>query len=504
LRKSSFDMSWSRPFRIETKFFSIPGTVVLALSFALIVFALFFRIDRVAVEIWDESLFANRALHMYYTGEYMPNFNEFEGLPDHRNTKLPFTTFFQVLSFHLFGISNWALRLPIGLIFIGTIFLLIRYTHRNGISPIVALLTGVLLTTSTGFLGKHMLRTGDQDAPFACYTLLALLYFYEYIEKKRVASIVAFTFFTIAAFLTKNLLAGLILPGMVLYVILRGQLLPLLRDVKIYLSLLAIVAAYAGTVGYLELQYPGFIDRMWNYELMGRYSETIEGHAGGVFFYFKKLFNHHFTPIAYLVIPASFWLLKFGSDQKRSLTLFLLLSFLGYMAVISFSGTKTGWYHAPVFPMVALIIALGLHDIWTNGRLYMRKFAYGIAMGISSLLIVGAYIGAVKKEAFRTPGYGLEGYNTFYTKIIDNQNLNNPIWLFDNQFGTDTYFYSHVLSERIPEHEVRFEGSTEGISVGQQVMVCKGFAEKEIRDNFEVKVIANSHNCWVLEILSKK
>jgi 4-amino-4-deoxy-L-arabinose transferase-like glycosyltransferase len=349
-----------------------------------------------------------------------------------------------------------------------------------------------------------MLRTGDQDAPFACYTLLALLYFYEYVEKKRVFSIVAFTFFTIAAFLTKNLLAGLILPGMALYVVISGKLLPLLRDRRIYLSLFAILGAYAGTVGYLEVQYPGFVDRMWNYELMGRYSETIEGHSGGVFFYFKKLFNHHFTPIAYLVIPASYWLLKYGNDQKRSLTTFLLLSALGYLAIISFSGTKTGWYHAPVFPMIALVIATGINDFWENGRLHIPKWGFNIAIGLSLVIVAGSYAGALHKEAYRTPGYGLEGYNTFYTKVVNNDKLENPIWLFDNQFGTDTHFYSHVLSERVPEHQVEFQGHTEELEVGQQVMVCKGFAEKEIRDNFEVKVIANSHNCWVLELVSKK
>jgi 4-amino-4-deoxy-L-arabinose transferase-like glycosyltransferase len=349
-----------------------------------------------------------------------------------------------------------------------------------------------------------MLRTGDQDAPFACYTLLALLYFYEYVERKSIWSIVAFTFFTIAAFLTKNLLAGLILPGMVLYVLLRGKLIDSLRDKRIYFSLFAILGAYTGTVGYLEFQYPGFIDRMWNYELMGRYSETIEGHSGGMFFYFKKLFNHHFTPLAYLLIPALIWLFKFGSDKKRSLTLFLLLSFLGYMAVISFSGTKTTWYHAPVFPMVAVMIALGLNDFWQNGK---KLFRPAIRMGIRAvltLLVAGSYYSAVKKEAYRHPGYGEEGYNTFYQKIIHNGSLKNPIWLFDSEFGTDTYFYSHVLSQHVPEHRVEFERTTQNLSTGQQVMVCKTFAEKEIRDNFEVKVIANSENCWVLEIVSKK
>lgn len=497
-------MNWISSASIEFKRFTIPGYLVFGFSLALIAFALFFRIDRVAVEIWDESLFANRALHMYYTGEYMPNFNVFDGLPDHRNTKLPFTTFFQVLSFHLFGLSNWALRLPIGVIFIVTLVLLGRFFHRNNISSGVALLTGILLTASTGFLGKHMLRTGDQDAPFACYTLLALLYFYEYVEKKRKLSIVAFTVFTVAAFLTKNLLAGLILPGMVVYVLWRGKIFQLLRDPRIYVSLFAILAAYAGTIGYLEVSYPGFIDRMWNYELMGRYSETIEGHSGGVFFYFKKLFNHHFTPLAYLVIPAVYWLFKFGSQQKRSLTLFLALSFLGYMAVISFSGTKTTWYHAPVFPMIATIIALGMNDFWENGKGFIKKPIFNAMSLALVILIGGSYYSSVQKEAQRHPGYGPQGYNTFFQKLEKENEFNSTIWLFDNQFGTDTYFYSHVLSDRTGAHTVEFERSTQKLIPGQQVMVCKGFAEKEIRDNFEVKVIANKQNCWLLEIVAKK
>src|SRR5690606_16747810 len=140
------------------------------------------------------------------------------------------------------------------------------------------------------------------------------------------------------------------LPGILLYTILSGKLMELLVDRRIYYSLFAIIAAYAGTVGYLEMQYPGFIDRMWNYELMGRYSETIEGHSGGVFFYVDKLFNEHFKPMAFLALPALLWIWIKGSDKSRSLALYLVCSIVGYLAIISFSGTKTTWYHAPVFP----------------------------------------------------------------------------------------------------------------------------------------------------------
>jgi len=97
----------------------------------LIYIPTFHFMGQVPIRHWDESLFGLRALHMYSTGDYMSNFDLYEGLMDHRNTKLPFTTWIQVLFMKIVGINVIALRLPIALIFVATIGYIFRYTHKH-------------------------------------------------------------------------------------------------------------------------------------------------------------------------------------------------------------------------------------------------------------------------------------------------------------------------------------------------------------------------------------
>ena len=76
---------------------------------------------------------------------------------------------------------------------------------------------GLLMVSTPTFLGEHMLRTGDHDAPLAFFLILSGLYFYEYTNTERRTSIWGLCFWFLAALLTKNILAGVVVPAWVLF-----------------------------------------------------------------------------------------------------------------------------------------------------------------------------------------------------------------------------------------------------------------------------------------------
>jgi len=187
----------------------------------LIYIPTFHFMGQVPIRHWDESLFGLRALHMYSTGDYMSNFDLYEGLMDHRNTKLPFTTWIQVLFMKIVGYA-------IGIMF------------------------AVLLLCSPGIVREHILLTGDQDLPFICYLMIMVISYHQYLQHGKSKYLIAFGLTITAALLTKNLFACAFLPGLFIYTILIGKLKSILTNKNVWLMILSVIMVYSGVIFYLS------------------------------------------------------------------------------------------------------------------------------------------------------------------------------------------------------------------------------------------------------------
>lgn len=454
------------------------------LIFCLVLyFPVFLHLDVMPITIWDESLFSIRALHFAQFGEYMENFNNYPGLADHRNTKLPFTTFFQVLGIKIFGINELAIRLPIAIIFVATVFYVCYFAKEYLGNIYIAYLFALILVSSSGFVTTHMLRTGDQDAPFACYLLLATLFFHRYLFMGKSRYLLGFSFFTIAAFLTKNLLAGLLAPGLLLYLIFSGQLLKVLKDYRIYIAVGSIVVAYLGTIFYYESQYPGFIDRMWNYELMGRYTKTIEGHRGGFLHYAMKMFKEGFVPFMYAVpVSVALVLDKKMNAQIRQLLLLVFAVFAAYLLVISFSETKTAWYHAPLFPLGAIMVALGMYHMYTaylsNANIELKR-----GMLIATVLIFAVPYSIVIDQVYKPePIFKDDKYGNFIEDIAQGNPDLKTFTIVDNYFGASAYFYKEKFNSR--GYNIDYQRSFQ-LDSGELMITCLNTVFQPIRDQYK-------------------
>lgn len=468
--------------------------------------SLFYDLDRVDMNVWDESLFAIRAYRLYENGSFLQNFNQYAGLYDHPSTKLPLVTIIQVGSFYLFGPTVWALRFPIGIIALLGILLIARILFRMGIGSKVGLLMGLFLMGSSRFLGEHMLRTGDHDAPLAFFLLLSGLYFFEYVILGRKASIWGLGFWFLCALLTKNILAGVVVPSWILFAFFWGNRRLLFSDIRLYAMAFGVLGVFAATIGGFEWAYPGFFNRMWNYELMGRYTEVIEGHTGPWYYYIALMFQEDLAFAVLILVASAVGLL--GAKRNAlsgKLAVFISVMALVYLAVISYSKTKLPWYDAPIFPMLALLAALvmgGLNIIRVKGS-RLSGLEGSMKLGFVLFGLVLWFTNGTKVQA-RNTMLGSQGYLTLFAHLNEQNRLEPRNFIVEDDFGSDTYFYVKSFEKQVHSARFFFTRDIDSLKIGDAVMVVKPWILSRVQKEFETEALVVLENARYIKIIRRR
>ena len=467
-------------------------------------FPVFHFLDRFPVRIWDESLFGLRALSLLQSGDYMFDFNQY-GLPDHRNTKLPFTTWIQVLSMKVMGINVLALRIPISLIFIGTVAFVLRYSKKHLGAICIGVIFALVLVCSPGIVRNHMLRSGEHDMPFICYLIVGIISYYHYLNTGNRKYLGLFTIAMIAAFLTKNLLAGVIIPGMLVYTIYSGKLKQVLSDKYIWLSIVAIIGSYIATIGYLQIQDDGFITRMWEYELGGRYGNAKDGHSGSIWYFVKDLSLTHFKIYFWLVIIALLLLRDPKlSEPKKQLIIYLGTVFFTYLFIISFAKTKLFWYGMPAVPAGALLIGVATHHFYTahvSTWVGVKKYL------TVAVFLLGAFVfpySTMVQQLFESEWVSREEkIGPLLERIaIDHPSIKN-FTIADNVSAYPSTFYREQYNLSDQGYHIK---STREIdfAIGDTVVTCHNNIHKASSEKYDFEMIRVWENCYIYVIKNLK
>ena len=468
--------------------------------------SLFCDLDRVDMNVWDESLFAIRAYQLYENGSFLQNFNQFAGLYDHPSTKLPLVTLIQVGSFYLWGPTVWALRFPIGIIALVGILLSARILFRMGIDSKFGLLMGLFLMGSSRFLGEHMLRTGDHDAPLAFFLLLSGLYFFEYVVLDRKASIWGLGFWFLCALLTKNILAGVVVPSWIFVAFFWGNKRSILSDVRLYAMAAGVLGVFGAILGGFEWANPGFFNRMWNYELMGRYSEVIEGHMGPWYYYIALMFKEDLGFVALVILSLLSGLAgKQRIAIKVKLALFIAVMALVYLVVISYSKTKLPWYDAPIFPMLALLSALGIcgfYELRLRGS-WVSGFIASMKWGLVLVGLVLWFATGVKVHAYNSM-FGSQGYLTLFARLNELNRLEPRSFIVEDDFGSDTYFYVKSFEKRACPAQFYFTRDIDSLKVGDAVMVVKPWILSRIQKEYVTEALLVLENAQYIKVIRRR
>jgi len=279
------------------------------------------------------------------------------------------------LSFRIFGVSEWAARLPVALAAssvvlagFGLLLTIAGPDEASGQRWRRAWLAAAVLALNPGWVGWG--RSSVTDMFLASAISLSLFgFFLSYSQQERPwlrrLGYVAMPVFSAIAVLAKGPV-GLVLPGLVIvvFLLLQGQLWVVLRQMPM-LAMALLFFAVATPWYALAAQAHGmaFLGGFFGFSNLERYTSVLYGHAGPWYFYLPwclllLLPWSFYWPLA--VARLGYWRLGWRRKQPRASQLapFCLVWFLVVLLFFSAAATKLAGYILPLVPAGALLISL--------------------------------------------------------------------------------------------------------------------------------------------------
>jgi len=338
------------------------------LVLALAAVNLFFRLDREVVTEWDEALYAISAAETARNGNWIGT--TFGGTLDYYNTKPPLNIWLIALSFKAFGINLVTLRIASALAAWLTVLVLILWARR-AFGAATALLAGMVLSATYGFIYVHSGRSANTDALFTLFVLLTVVTLWA--ARNHPWRLAWLGPVLAAVFLLRGMavLMPLILAGTVLVV---GGRQPGQRRWPALTAALLLASVPIGAWAWARWRLDGwqFLGPMFHYDFVARSATVLEGHTGSLLYYPNNLQKDHYawlvaTLVAIVLFPMSrarfrgLWPELSGNSYAQAIA----GAWLGATVLIpTMMQTKVAWYLNPFYPLFALLV----------GRMFAQGF----------------------------------------------------------------------------------------------------------------------------------
>lgn len=328
----------------------LAGSILGRLILALPLLAFLLRLGGAPLFDVDEGAFSEATREMFERGDFL--FTYLNGAP--RFDKPILVYWLQSVGYLIFGVSEWAFRLPSAVAAIVWSYATYFFARRR-VGEDAALLALAVACTALGPFAIG--RAATADGLLNCLLALTLFDVWRHLESGRRAPLLrAFVWIGLGA-LTKGPVA-LIVPGTVslLYCASRGEWKTWFRTVFNPLGLLILTAIAAPWYAYAyALHGQDFIDGFIMRHNVQRFSGSLEGHGGSAFYYLIAV------PLLLLPWSGLFFnaLARVRSDVHDPLRRFLWIWFGFVLAFFSLSGTKLP--HYVLYGCTPLFIVIGLH-----------------------------------------------------------------------------------------------------------------------------------------------
>lgn len=298
----------------------------------------------------DEGAFTEATREMIASGNYVSIY--LNGEP--RNDKPILIYWLQAGSVHLFGLNEFALRLPSVIAGLAWLWVLYRFTLRHtdrATAGVAAML--LALSIGVGVISK----AATADALLNLFLALAMFDIYNHFRDPSPARLRRVFLWMGLGFLTKGPVA-VFFPFVVsgLFYASYGRWREWLRLAFDPLGLLLFVAIV------LPWHVALYLDSGWEFfsgfylgHNLGRYSDAMEGHGGSVFYYVLV------APL--IVMPFTGWFLgslgRLREAAADPLERYLWLWFFCVLLLFSFSGTKLP--HYMLYGMSGVLVLMARH-----------------------------------------------------------------------------------------------------------------------------------------------
>ncbi|HBX53107.1 MAG: hypothetical protein A2275_07610 [Bacteroidetes bacterium RIFOXYA12_FULL_35_11] len=469
----------------------------------LVYFPVFLNLDLLVLAMWDESRLAVNAIEMYLNGNFLVT--HYDNLPDLWNTKPPFLIWMQVLSFNIFGINELGVRFPSALAVLATIAMFIYFSRKYFQNFFPGLIASVILITTNGYINNHVSRTGDYDAMLALFTSMSALFFILYITYDK-NKYLYYSLITLAfAVLTKGVAGMFFAAFYPVILILTKKFKSTLVNKHFYFSFLLFLFLAIGYYLLREIKSPGFFKIVNENELAGRFFLPSEEHQESFIFYFKSIADWQYTYwFPYLFVSLALLIIKpaFISDLFLKLIKYLFIISLGFLLIISFSGTKLFWYDAQVFTLLAFICAIPIFLLFQKIKEYfgdknLKKF-YVLACFVFAAIFFYPYKHIVEKNFFEshytwTPvtfGRYMGKHPEYKKYTIVNDGYNAHVLFYRNAYNLKGY----RIGSKIPETCVK----------NDTLLVCEFSMLDKINNLYNTEILHQDGSCSMLKIISYK
>ena len=379
------------------------GVVLLAAAF------LFFDAHPMPILLWDESRNIVNALEMDRSGYGLVT--TYQGQADLWNTKPPLMIWLMVASVRIFGASEWALRLPGMLAYLGTLAIVMAFVRRISGSIWAGAFAAALLVISPAALGEHGARTADYESLLTLFVTgyLVLLFFALHRVRADGMQLALIALCIVGAAMTKSV-AG-IMPGIGVgvYLLLTRRFSRLWSSWGYLITGVAVVCAVAAFFLLREAEALGYLAAAWYNDIGGRFTAALETDRKPVTFYLADLWAGYFAGTVLLILAPL--VLRRMPPRSRAAAVYGLSIILAFLAVISLAGSKLHHYVLPILPMMAIVAALMFRTIVNrlgralHGGVPRERLIAWLLLAAAVVPLISATQGAIARRYLVEPSY---------------------------------------------------------------------------------------------------
>lgn len=360
-------------------------------------FPVFYKLNKIPLLRWDESLYAQCAYELAHTGKSLQKWDNYFFTDEPLYvSKPPMVIWLQAGFMKLLGYDSLlAVRLHSAIAALLTLILLVYFSWSEFRNILWGLFSGFVLITTHGYLYFHIVRSGDMDGLLIFFTTMMVLFFYKYVryfdnKKERNRNLAVVTFALIGGVLTKTAAAFFFLPGLFIYAIYKKRLAGILRLRSTYIAIASFFMVIGGYYFIKNISDPGIVQHLWEHDLGGRFFTTIHWANHPWYFYIKYLFSSAHSPWIFFM-PLSILLFFLIKDKEiKEFFVFSFICIISYFIIISSANTKITWYMAQIYPLSALIAGISIYFLFIElyKAIDSNKFYIKIAYLLSFVLAI--------------------------------------------------------------------------------------------------------------------
>jgi outer membrane protein assembly factor BamB len=337
---------------------------------AILLFSNMFYLNLNSGILWaaDEQTYSQFAFHMVKTGDYLTPW-AFGG-PLMWIAKPPMAMWTMALSYQIFGVSNFAVRLPsaiFGSLTLVMMFFLGKKLYNRSVGLVSAFVLGSFVMFYT--FARHAM-TDVTLTFFMLASIYFLLLSQEHGYSRRYVVLSGLLFG--CALLTKQTAAVLLVIIAALYLVITKKSIRIIFS-KWFLTFVGVGVLVM--VPWLIYMSTHFFWDFWNeYFIYGVFSRSvgaIEGHTGGYLYYLQHMFTTD-NLLWMILLPFATAFSLYSALVKRVKADALVLNcMIVVVGVFTFAQTKLYWYVLPALPAFALAISSLLYEIYR--KLFHKK-----------------------------------------------------------------------------------------------------------------------------------